>query len=345
MDVHTTSSRDSPDRQGWREVVDRYRRPSRIRAIWQLSNTFIPYGLLWCLMYWGKEFAWWTLPPLVALAAGLLLRIFIIFHDCGHGSFFSSPRANDWVGRIAGVLTFTPYRHWTWEHAIHHGTTGHLDKRGTGDIWTMTVREYLASSRWRRFSYRLARNPVVLFVLAPFFVFGIAQRWPSPGAGTRERHSVWGTNLALLCVAVAMSHAFGVGTYFVLQVAMLGLAGGLGIWMFYVQHQFEDVYWERDREWNYVSAALEGSSFYQLPKVLQWFSASIGFHHVHHLSVRIPNYNLQRCHESHSLLRGVKPLSLLGSLRSLRLHLWDENSRKLVSFRRRRGSAHSDDSK
>ena len=336
MDADRTNTTDDTDahRAHWREVVDRYRRPSTARALWQLVNTFIPYGLTWYAMYWAKDVAWWTLPPLIALAAALLLRIFIIFHDCGHGSFMPSTRTNDWIGRIAGVLTFTPYRHWTWEHSIHHGTTGHLDKRGTGDIWTMTVREYLASSRWKRFSYRLARNPFVLFVLAPLFVFGLMQRLPSPDAGRRERHSVWGTNLSLVCVAVALSHAFGAGTYLLLQLAVLALAGGAGIWMFYVQHQFEDVYWERDAQWNYVSAALQGSSFYKLPRVLQWFSASIGFHHVHHLSVRIPNYNLQRCHESNELLRDVKPLSLLASLRTLRLRLWDEHSRKLVGFGR-----------
>lgn len=320
------------EKAAWRRAVERYRRPSTGRALWQLANTFLPYVLLWGLMYLGLSLSWWLTLPLAALAGAFLVRIFIIFHDCGHGSYFRSARANDIVGFVAGVLTFTPYYHWRWEHAIHHSTTGHLDKRGTGDIWTMTVQEYLESSRWRRFAYRLARNPVVLFVLAPLFVFVVMQRYPSPRANPRERHSVWWTNLAILCVGMGLSWLFGIAAYLLIQLVVTAVAGAIGVWMFYMQHQFEDVYWERGDDWDYAAAALQGSSFYKLPKILQWFSGSIGFHHIHHLSVRIPNYNLQKCHEADPLFQKVKPLTFGSSLKSLHLRLWDEQSRKLVGF-------------
>ena len=324
------------DKAAWRQVVEKYRRPSTGRALWQLTNTFVPYVLLWYLMYLSLAVSWWLTVPLAVLAGAFLVRIFIIFHDCGHGSYFKSQRANDRVGFIAGVLTFTPYYHWRWEHSIHHGSAGHLDKRGTGDIWTMTVQEYLESSRWKRFAYQLARNPVVLFVLAPLFMFMIVQRYPSPKADPRERHSVWWTNLAILCLAIGLCWIYGITAYLLIQLTVMAVAGAVGVWMFYMQHQFEEVYWERGDDWDYVAAALQGSSFYKLPRILQWFSGNIGFHHIHHLSTRIPNYNLQKCHEADPLFQQVKPLTLSASLKSLTLRLWDEQSRKLVGYRRMR---------
>lgn len=317
----------------WRQIVSRYQRPSNGRAAWQIANTFGSYALLWGLLYWSLSVSWWLTVPLAVLAGALLVRIFIIFHDCGHGSYLSSPRANNVVGFISGVLTVTPFQHWSWQHGIHHTTAGHLDKRGTGDIWTMTVQEYLESSRWKRFAYRLARNPIILFVIAPLFVFLVIQRYPSPRAGVRERHSVWWTNLAMLCGAIAMSALFGFWAYLAIQLTVLAVAGAIGVWLFYVQHQFEDVYWARGSNWDYVSAALKGSSFYKLPRVLQWFSGNIGFHHIHHLSARIPNYYLQQCHEADPLFQQVKAITFLGSFGTMRLALWDEASRRLVSFR------------
>jgi omega-6 fatty acid desaturase (delta-12 desaturase) len=324
------------ERARWRAVIAKYQHPSTARALWQIVNTIVPYALLWYAMYRLKDTSPWLTIPVAVLAGALLVRVFIIFHDCGHGSFFKSRWANDLVGFIAGVLTFTPYYHWRWEHAIHHGTSGHLDKRGTGDVWTMTVQEYLESSRWRRFSYRLARNPVVLFVIAPMFVFVIQQRFPSRKASRRERHSVWWMNLALLGVAIGMSWLYGIGHYLLIQSVAMMVAGAAGIWLFYVQHQFEDVYWERGDNWDYVAAALQGSSFYKLPRVLQWFSGNIGFHHIHHLSPRIPNYYLQKCHEADPVFRQVRPITGLGSLRSLAFRLWDEPARKLVGYARMR---------
>lgn len=317
----------------WKAIVARYEKPSFWRASWQLLNTLGSYAALWYLMYLALAISWWLTLPLAVLAGALLVRVFIIFHDCGHGSFFRSRAANAFWGFICGMLTFTPYYHWKWEHALHHGTSGDLDRRGVGDIWTLTVQEYLESSRWKRFAYRIARNPIVLFVIAPFVLFVIWQRFPSRKASRRERHSVWAMDAAILGVAVIMSMIYGIVPYVILQLTAMLVAGSTGVWLFYVQHQFEDVYWERGEDWDYTAAALRGSSFYKLPRILQWFSGNIGYHHIHHLSPRVPNYHLEACHRSHPMFREVKPVTLLSSLRSITLRLWDESARKLVGFR------------
>lgn len=320
------------DNSAWKEIVAKYQQPSLPRALWQIINTLIPYALLWYLMYLSLAVSWWLVIPLAILAGGFLVRVFIIFHDCGHGSFFRSRGANDLVGFLTGVLTFTPYYHWRWEHAIHHASSGHLDKRGIGDIWTLTVQEYLEASRGKRFAYRLARNPFVLFVLAPIFMFVIRQRFPAGKANRRERHSVYWMNLGILAMAIGLSAFFGIKAYILIQLIIIAIAGGAGVWLFYVQHQFEGVYWERGENWDYTRAALEGSSFYKLPKVLQWFSGNIGFHHIHHLSARIPNYNLERCHDADPLFQKVKPVTLFGSFKSFTFRLWDEQRRMLVGY-------------
>jgi omega-6 fatty acid desaturase (delta-12 desaturase) len=317
----------------WKEVILECQKPSTGRAVWQLVNTLGPYVVIWGLIYWSLQISYWLTIPLVLLAGAFMVRIFIIFHDCGHGSFFKSRRANDVLGFLTGVLTFTPYYHWRWEHSVHHASSGHLDRRGVGDVWTMTVQEYLESSRWKRFAYRLARNPIVLFVIAPVVLFLVRQRFPSANANLRERHSVSWMNLAITGMAAVLSMVFGILPYVVVQLAVVALAGTAGVWLFYVQHQFEDVYWERGEEWDHTAAALEGSSYYKLPKILQWFSGNIGFHHIHHLSSRVPNYNLERCHNAHPLFQSVKPLTLFASFKSFTLRLWDEQQRKLVSFR------------
>jgi omega-6 fatty acid desaturase (delta-12 desaturase) len=317
----------------WKQIVARYQRPSIGRGVWQLMNTMIPYVMLWALMYFTARVSWWLTVPLAVLAGAFLVRIFIIFHDCGHGSFFKSKVANHAVGALAGTLTFTPFYHWRWEHAIHHSAAGDLDRRGTGDIWTLTVQEYLESSRWKRFAYRLARNPLVLFAVAPLFVFLIKQRVPSLKAPARERYSVYWTNLALGAMAAGLICLFGLKAYLIIQLTVLLTAASTGVWLFYVQHQFEGVYWERGGEWDYVTAAIKGSSYYKLPRILQWFSGNIGFHHIHHLSPRIPNYNLEECHRSEQLFNTVKPVTFWHSFKSLTFRLWDEQSRKLVGFR------------
>ena len=333
MTIDSPQGKQSPGVPGWKEIVAQFQQPSTPRALWQIINTLVPYAALWYLMYLSRGVSWWLVVPLAILAGAFLVRIFIIFHDCGHGSYFKSRGANDLTGFIAGILTFTPYYHWRWEHNIHHATSGHLDKRGVGDIWTMTVQEYLEASRWKRFAYRLARNPFILFGLAPLYLFLFRQRFPSPGASGRERHSVWAMNAALLGMAITLSVVFGLQHYIIIQLIILIIAGGAGVWLFYVQHQFEGAYWERGGDWDYTRAALEGSSFYKLPKILQWFSGNIGFHHIHHLSARIPNYNLERCHRADPLFQRVKPVTFLASFKSLTFRLWDERHRKLVGFR------------
>src|ERR1051325_965776 len=322
----TTTSR-------WKEIVAKYQQPRLPHGLWQVANTLVPYAALWYLMHLSLGISYWLTAALAVLASVFLVRVFIISHDCGHGSFFKSQKANHILGFITGVLSFTPYHHWRWEHAIHHAKAANLDGRGTGDVWTLTVQEYLESSRWKRFAYRLARNPIVLFVLAPLGLFLVKQRFPSRKAGRRERQSVYWTNLALLGMAAGLSWVFGLKTYLLLQVGIMATAGARGLWLFYVQHQFEGVYWERHADWDYCTAALKGSSFYKLPRILQWFSGNIGFHHIHHLSPRIPNYNLEKCHKAEPLFQTVKPVTLFASLKSLTFRLWDERRHRLVNFR------------
>jgi len=321
------------DPSAWKEIVARYQEPALWRGVWQVVNTVVPYAAIWYLMYLSLAVSWWITVPLAILAGGFLVRVFIIFHDCGHGSFFRSRKANDILGFITGVLTFAPYYHWRWEHAVHHATSGDLDRRGLGDMWTLTVQEYLESSRWKRFAYRLGRNPIVLFVVAPFFLFLIKYRLPKARANRRERLSVYWTNLAVLGMAAGLSRFFGIKAFLLIQLVIMMVAGSAGLWLFYVQHQFEGVYWERREEWDYTAAALRGSSFYKLPKVLQWFSGNIGFHHIHHLSSRIPNYNLEKCHKAEPLFQSVKPITLFSSLKSFTFRLWDEQRRTLVGYR------------
>ena len=316
----------------WKRIVARYQRPSTGRALWQLANTFLPYGALWYLMYLSLSISVWLTIPLALLAGGFLVRIFIIFHDCGHGSFFKSRSANDLLGIITGVFCFASYYHWRWEHAVHHASAGDLDRRGTGDVWTLTVQEYLEASRWKRFAYRLARNPFILFVVAPVGLFLFLERFPDAKAPRRERWSVYWTNLLLAALIAFGCYIFGWKAYLPLQLATVAVAGSAGVWLFYVNHQFEGVYWERGEEWDYTQAALKGSSYYKLPKILQWFSGNIGFHHIHHLSPRIPNYHLERCHKSEPLFQTVKPVTLLGSLKSFGYRLWDEQMRKMVGY-------------
>jgi omega-6 fatty acid desaturase (delta-12 desaturase) len=317
---------------GWKEIVRKYQLPSKWKGIWQLTNTLVPYVLLWVLMYFSLSISYWLVIPLAVLAAAFFVRIFVLFHDCTHDSFFQSKRANEIVGFITGVLTFTSYHHWGWEHAVHHSSAGDLDRRGIGDVWTLTVQEYLDSSRWRRFSYRLSRNPIVLFVFAPMVLFLIIHRLPVAKASKADRLWLHATNLAIVLLGAGLAWVFGWKAYLIIQFTVLLVASVAGVWLFYVQHQFEDVYWERRPDWDYARAALEGSSFYQLPRILQWFSGNIGFHHIHHLSPRIPNYELERAHRSEPMFQKVKPLSVRTSLKSLKFRLWDESRRKLTGY-------------
>lgn len=320
----------------WKTAVAAHQTPTIPRSAWQLVNSVLPYLALCGLMVRSLDVSYALTLLLAVPAAGFLVRIFIIFHDCGHGSFFRSRRANHFWGVVTGILTYTPYQQWRRDHAIHHATSGDLDRRGVGDIWTLTVEEYLDAPRWKRLAYRMVRSPFVLFVLAPAYVFLIQHRLPSRASGTRERRSVLWMNLTLLGIVVALSLTIGFERFLLIQLPVSLIAGAAGVWLFYVQHQFEGVTWKRRDEWDFVAAALQGSSFYRLPKVLQWFSGNIGFHHIHHLSPAVPNYNLEKCHRAEPLFQSVQPITLLGSLKSLSFRLWDEQQERLVGYGRMR---------
>ena len=318
----------------WYQAIARYGQPSLYKAIWQLLNTFIPYWALWILMILmvKQGYSYWITLALALVAAALLVRIFIFFHDCCHGSFFASRRANTILGYISGMLTFTPYDDWRSKHATHHVTAGDLDRRGTGDVWTMTVEEYLAAPRLKRLAYRIYRNPFVMFGFGPAFMFLIANRFSHKGARKQERRSVILTNITLLAIIILASLTIGFLEYLMIQLPIILIAGVFGIWLFYVQHQFEGVYWARHDTWDQMRAALEGSSYYKLPRILQWFAGNIGLHHIHHIRPRIPNYNLQQCYDDISAMRAVKPLTICSSLKSLGMKLWDEREQKMVRF-------------
>jgi omega-6 fatty acid desaturase (delta-12 desaturase) len=314
----------------WRKIVANYARPDLWRSIWQVANSIIPYLALFYLSMRSLEVSFWLTLPLTVLTAGFMVRTFIIFHDCGHGSFFKSRQANTWLGRVTGLLVFTPYHRWTHDHALHHATAGNLDKRGRGDVYTMTVSEYLESPWWKKFGYRVMREPVFMFFLGSLIVFVITQRIP-PSKGIREQASVWWTNLALVIWATALCLLFGWKAYLLVQLLVIFFGASVGIWLFYVQHNFEGVYWERHDKWDFLKASLHGSSFYKLPAVLQWFTGNIGFHHIHHLGAKIPNYNLPKAYKENPIFH-VKPLTILSSLKSLTLRLYDEEARHLVGW-------------
>jgi omega-6 fatty acid desaturase (delta-12 desaturase) len=283
-------------------------------------------------MYWSLGVSYWLTIALAIPAAGFLTRVFIIFHDCGHGSFFRSRQANRTVGFFSGLFFFLPFHYWTNQHSVHHATAGDLDNRGSGDVHTITVREYLSLSPMKRLLYRIYRNPFTLLVLGPMFVFLVRYRFWYSSDSARRRRSAMVTNVTLLVIVLAAAFTIGLKTYVMIQAPIMLISGMLGVWLFYVQHQFEGTYWEHHKNWNHLRGALQGSSFYKLPPILQWFTGNIGFHHVHHLSPRIPNYRLQACHEAIAELKNIRPITIRESFKSLRCHLWDEESKRLISF-------------
>lgn len=320
--------------KSWAEVLGPYAQPSAGRSIFQLLNSAVPFALLWFFMLASLEYSYWITLLLALPAAGLLVRLFIIQHDCGHGSFFPSMTANNTLGSVLGVLTLTPYAYWRKTHAIHHATSGNLDHRGVGDVTTLTVEEYLALDRWGRLRYRVYRNPLILFGLGPLYEFVLRHRFPTscPRSWKREWASVLWTNLAVLAVVAVMWKTIGIREFLAVQIPITLLGGSAGVWLFYIQHQFDGTYWEKDGAWDYHAAGLEGSSYYDLPEILHWFTGNIGVHHVHHLSSRIPNYRLRQCLRESPELQRVTRLTLLGSLQCARLKLWDEERKKLVGF-------------
>lgn len=320
--------------QRLREEISPFGRPSTATSVWQLLSTCVPYAALWTLLVYlvHHRCPLWTLPVPLLLAAAFYVRIFILFHDCAHKSFMASPRAAQLLGYLTGILTFTPYEAWARHHILHHATYADLDHRGVGDVWTLTVQEYLTASPREQFLYRMYRHPFILFGIGPLYLFLISMRFPSHADRTAERFSVRVTNLALLLLALVACLTIGLQTFLLIQLPILAIAASAGVWLFYVQHQFEGVYWTRHIDWEPMKAALHGSSYYRLPAVLQWFTGSIGLHFIHHIMPRIPNYRLQACYDATPQLHTVKPMTLRASLRSVHLNLWDEEHRQMVSF-------------
>ena len=327
----------APDRtraEHFRRLVEPYWGADPRRSVVQLLTSAIFFFGLWALMLASLEVGYWLTLLLAIPTAGFLMRLFMIQHDCGHGSFFASRRARDMVGFCIGVLTLVPYEYWRKTHAYHHAHAGNLDLRGFGDIDTRTVREYLALSPGRRLAYRTYRHPLVLFLVGPAFHFLIKHRypWDVPRAWTQAWRSVWRTNAALLAIGVGMALTIGLGRFLMVQIPLTLMACSLGVWLFYVQHQYEETYWHRREDWDYYDAALQGSSYLVLPKPLQWLTANIGLHHVHHLSARIPNYRLQECMEAVTEFQRVTRVTLRDSFRLARLSLWDEEAERLIGF-------------
>jgi acyl-lipid omega-6 desaturase (Delta-12 desaturase) len=323
-----------PEIRALAHLLAGYRDPNSTRGLFELAITAVPFLVIWALMWAALDHGYWFGLLLVAPAAGFLVRLFMIQHDCGHGSFFHGRLANDWVGRAIGVVTLTPYDFWRRSHARHHANSGNLDHRGIGDIDTLTVREFLARPRWRRILYRLYRHPIVMFGVGPTYLFILRHRLPigMMRSGWKPWLSTMGTNTAVAIVVAAMIQLVGFGPFLLVQLPITILAASIGVWLFYVQHQFEDTSWRHDEAWNFHEAALHGSSHYHLPGVLRWFTANIGVHHIHHLCSRIPCYRLPDVLRDHPRLAAVGRVTMLQSLWCVRKALWDEKKRRLVSF-------------
>jgi acyl-lipid omega-6 desaturase (Delta-12 desaturase) len=337
MDIQNQQMTPAGLKATWQKLVAPYTQPKLNRSLLQLANSLIPYLVLWVLMLISLKYSYWLTLVLLIPASGFLVRLFIIFHDCGHGSFFKSKSANRWVGFFLGVLTFMPSEAWWHDHALHHATAGNLDRRGMGDVMTWTVEEYLSAPWFKRAGYRAFRFPLVMFLLGPIFSFLITPRFPKASMNQAGRRSVYLTDLALLILGGLTMLVGGWQAYVLIQLPLMWLAGIAGIWLFYIQHQFEDSYWVENNQWDFTRAAFEGASYYKLPKILQWFSGNIGFHHIHHLSPRIPNYLLEKCYTENPPLQNAPTFTILSGLKALSLGLYDESTKKMVSFSAVRG--------
>ena len=309
-------------------------RPSASRAERALAfaTSVVPFIGLWVLMYFALQVSYLLVLVLAVPTAGFLVRTYILMHDCAHGSFLPGRRANAWLGAVLGVIVFTAFAPWRHDHVVHHATAGDLDRRGIGDVPTLTVAEYKAKSWGGRLGYRLFRNPVVMFGLGPIYAMLIMPRWGHGSTRAPIRHSIWATNVALALAIGGLCWLVGWRDFLLVQGPLVPLAGGTGLWLFYVQHQFDATYWQRTAEWSYADAALRGSSYLRLPKVLQFFTGNIGLHHVHHLNPKVPNYNLQRAHDETPIFDSVPRLSIWDGLRAVRLKLWDEDAARLVTW-------------
>jgi omega-6 fatty acid desaturase (delta-12 desaturase) len=334
----------------WKELVAPYRQPTLARSLWQLANTIIPFFALCYLMFLSFGYSYWLTLALAPIAAGFHLRIFIIFHDCGHGSYFKSAKANAIVGFFCGFLCFTPYYHWRHFHAVHHATVGNLDRRidgelmpitikkytqNNGDVLTLTTKEYAQLSAQEKLFYRVYRNPLLLFVIMPLILFLVVHRFSNPRAAKREKMSVFWVNIAWLITLVALTFTIGLVPFMLIMLPVMLISATIGVWLFYIQHQYEETYWQPMKRWDFATAALKGSSFYKLPKLLHFFTGNIGYHHIHHLNPRIPNYNLEKCHKSNPVFQDVVSITIGQSFKSITLRLWDEEQQKMVSYKPR----------
>jgi len=324
-----------PDRSAWKSIIARYQGSDVARSVFQIVTTLVPLALAFVAMYWSLGVSYWLTALLTLPTAGLLVRTFIIMHDCTHNSFLPSRRWNDIVGYVTGVLTLTPFDQWRRDHALHHASSGDLDRRGHGDINTLTVREYLARDKWGRFKYRAFRHPFTLFGLGPLHLI-INQRFRVAGSvATKDKQArgVWTTNLGIVLAIAVFGYFFGFKEVLMIYLPSIYLAAAFGIWLFYVQHQFEDAYWQPHEEWDYVTSAISGSSYFKMNPVLQWFTGSIGLHHVHHLGPKIPNYRLQQAHDENPLFHDVTVITVMSTFRLVGLTLWDEDAQQLIRFK------------
>jgi omega-6 fatty acid desaturase (delta-12 desaturase) len=318
----------------WVKIVAKYQTPDVRVGVWHILNTIVPHLILWALMYFSLSVSYWLTLALAVPTALLLVRGFILQHDCGHTSYFKSQKLNDVVGVLLSVLTLTPYYAWRHSHAIHHATSGDLDRRGIGDVQTLTVREYMTLPWYRRLQYRLLRQPAFMFLIGAPFLFLVLNRFSYPDDPRREKISVHATTLAIAGLWAAMCALIGWQQFLLVQAPMFYVASIVGVWMFYIQHQFEETYWRPHPDWDYVQASLQGSSFYKLPKVLQWFTGNIGFHHIHHLSPKIPFYRLEDAYRENDLFQHSPTLTLASSFKTLSWRLWDEDLGRMVGFAR-----------
>jgi len=335
MNIPLSHNPVDPDIRRWTKLLAGYRTPHRGRSAFELAVTIVPFCALWALSWASVHYGFWPGLLLTIPAAGFLLRLFMIQHDCGHGSFFAHRSSDDWTGRIIGVLTLTPYGYWRRAHATHHATAGNLDERGIGDITTLTVAEYGALSAWGKLRYRLYRNPLVMFGIGPIWVFGLTQRLPLGlmRAGKDPWISTMTTNVAIAAMVAGLVYAFGLVPFLLVHLPIVIMAGAAGIWLFYVQHQFEDTHWSSGSEWDFREAALHGSSYYDLPGFLNWLTGNIGIHHVHHLSSKVPCYRLPEVLRDFPELKEIGRITIMQSLGCVKLALWDESQRRLVSFK------------
>lgn len=315
----------------WQSIIAKYAVPDKWHSIWQILNSVIPFLGMWALMVFSLRVGYWLTILLAFPTAGFMVRLFIIFHDCCHGSFFRDHRANEILGNMLGLLVITPFYQWKRDHSIHHATAGDLDRRGTGDVLTLTVKEYLMMPWYKKIGYRILRNPLILFTVGSFIDFVILQRFPTSSAGKRERTSVLWTNATLAAVVIILCRTLGWQTFLLVEIPILLIATSAGVWLFYVQHNFEGTYWARHEQWEFFKAGVTGSSFYKLPAILNWFTGNIGYHHIHHLSPKIPNYKLPKVYKENSLFQ-IQPLTIPRSLKSLGYRLWDEEQKMLVGF-------------